>query len=89
MKKQPHSTISAQTVSSPVHTARQTGSRCGSIVRQFTNLGLIDEYLLVVVPVILGAGKPLFEKVRKTDLKLIEARSFGNGIVLLRYQPEK
>jgi len=45
--------------------------------------------LLVVVPVILGAGKPLFEKVRKTDLKLIEARSFGNGIVLLRYQPEK
>ncbi|VVB94657.1 Uncharacterised protein [uncultured archaeon] len=59
----------------------------GSIVQQLANLGLIDEYSLVVVPIILGAGKPLFKDVKKTSMKLLEARSFKNGIVLLRYQP--
>jgi dihydrofolate reductase len=58
----------------------------GSIMQQFANLGLIDEYQLVVVPVVLGAGKPLFKDVKKTNLKLLEARAFSNGIVLLRYR---
>jgi dihydrofolate reductase len=61
----------------------------GTIVKQLANLGLIDEYSLVVVPVILGAGKPLFKDVKKTNLKLLEARSFKNGVVLLNYQPIK
>lgn len=60
----------------------------GTIVQQLTNLGLIDEYALVVVPVILGSGKRLLKDVKKTTLKLLEARAFGNGIVLLRYQPD-
>ncbi|HEY9205214.1 MAG TPA: dihydrofolate reductase family protein [Candidatus Methanoperedens sp.] len=59
----------------------------GTIVQQLANFGLIDEYSLVVVPIILGAGKPLFKDVKKTNLKLLEARMFKNGIVLLRYQP--
>ncbi len=59
----------------------------GAIVQQFANLNLIDEYALVVVPVILGAGKPLFKDVKNMNLKLLEARAFKNGIVLLRYQP--
>jgi dihydrofolate reductase len=41
----------------------------------------------VVVPVILGAGKPLFKDIKKTNLKLLEARSFKNGVVLLKYRP--
>jgi dihydrofolate reductase len=61
----------------------------GSIVQQFANLGLIDEYILQVNPVILGAGKNLFANVKKMNLKLIEARTFKNGIVWLRYQPIK
>jgi dihydrofolate reductase len=61
----------------------------GSIVQQFANLNLIDEYTLVVVPVILGNGKPLFKGVKMTNLKLLETRSFKNGIVLLRYKPAK
>lgn len=60
----------------------------GTIVQQLSNLGLIDEYALVVVPVILGSGKPLLKDVKKTTLKLLEARAFGNGIVLLRYQAD-
>jgi dihydrofolate reductase len=58
----------------------------GSIVRQLATLGLIDEYTLVVVPIILGAGKPLFAGVGQTTLRLAEERAFGNGAVLLRYR---
>lgn len=61
----------------------------GTIVQQFANLGLIDEYGLVIVPVILGAGKYLFKDIKKMSLKLLEARGFKNGMVLLRYQPIK
>jgi dihydrofolate reductase len=59
----------------------------GTIVQQLANLGLIDEYSLVVVPLILGVGKPLFKDVKKSDLKLRESKTFKNGIVLLRYDP--
>jgi dihydrofolate reductase len=58
----------------------------GTIVQQLANLGLIDEYSLVLVPIILGEGKPLFKDVGKTNLRLVEQRAFRNGIVLLRYQ---
>ena len=59
----------------------------GSIVQQFANLDLIDEYQLVVVPVVLGVGKSLFKDVKSMNLKLLEAKTFKNGIVLLKYSP--
>jgi dihydrofolate reductase len=59
----------------------------GSIVRQFANLGLIDEYGLLVVPVVLGSGKYLFRDVKKIDLKLTGSRIFKNGKVFLKYRP--
>jgi len=43
----------------------------------------------VIVPVILGAGKYLFKDVKKMNLKLLGARAFKNGIVLLKYMAEK
>lgn len=58
----------------------------GTIVQQLSNLGLIDEYSLVVVPIILGKGKPHFNAVQRTDLRLVEQRAFRNGIIVLRYQ---
>ena len=52
----------------------------------FMQLGLIDEYCLYVYPVILGGGKPMFPQLRdKIDLKLVETRTFGSTVVLLRY----
>ena len=52
------------------------------------HLGLLDELRIMVNPVILGQGTPLFKGVtEKVDLKLINTRVFRNGYVLLYYQP--
>lgn len=59
----------------------------GSIVRQLANLGLIDEYQLLVTPVVLGAGKYLFRDVAGMDLKLLDSRIFTSGKVYLKYGP--
>jgi dihydrofolate reductase len=60
----------------------------GSIVAQLAQQGLIDEYQIVVNPVILGRGRSMFDGVnKKLDLKLVRSRTFGNGNVLLCYAP--
>ncbi len=62
----------------------------GTIVQQFTNLGLIDEYRLMVNPLILAHGKPLFDNINaKLNLTLISTKVFKNGNVLLCYIPKK
>lgn len=61
----------------------------GTIVQAMTNLGLVDEYRLMLNPVILGKGKSMFKDVKKLDLKLFKTKVFKNGNVLLYYQPIK
>jgi dihydrofolate reductase len=57
------------------------------IAAAFMRHDLIDEYRLYVHPVVIGQGKPLFPASdTRTDLRLVETRTFGNGVVLLRYQ---
>jgi dihydrofolate reductase len=58
----------------------------GSIVQQLTQLGLVDEYSLVVNPVLLGAGKSAFAGIDTAELDLVDAHSFGNGLVWLTYR---
>jgi hypothetical protein len=36
---------------------------------------------------VLGRGRSLFEGIEKSDVQLLESRSFRNGLVLLRYKP--
>src|SRR5574338_1145036 len=48
--------------------------------------GLIDEIRVIVAPIVLGAGTPLFKQVTKPfELKLVDSRVFRNGNVLLCY----
>jgi dihydrofolate reductase len=58
----------------------------GTIVQLLTDAGLIDEYRLIVNPVILGKGKLLFKDVKKLRLKLLETKIFKSGNVLLCYR---
>jgi dihydrofolate reductase len=59
----------------------------GSIISQLANEGLIDEYQMVVNPIVLGAGRTMFDGVKeKLNLKLTSSRAFGNGNVLLCYE---
>lgn len=59
----------------------------GTIVSQLAQAGLIDEFLIVVNPIVLGTGRTLFAGAKeKLNLKLTQTRAFGNGNVLLCYQ---
>ena len=60
----------------------------GSIVLQLMQYNLIDVYQIVVIPVILGKGRTMFEGIsEKVILKLKLTRTFHNGNVLLCYEP--
>ena len=60
----------------------------GSLVSQLAPHRLIDHYKIVVVPIVLGRGRTMFEGVRESiPLKLAGTRAFGNGNVLLNYEP--
>ena len=60
----------------------------GSIVSTFMQSGLIDEYRIILNPIVLGNGKPLFKDINdKHNLKLLRTKVLGSGIVILYYQP--
>lgn len=60
----------------------------GTIVSQMAQAGLVDEYQLVVYPVVLGKGRTLFDGLKdQLSLKRTKSRAFGNGNVLLCYEP--
>jgi len=59
----------------------------GSIVSAFAQRGLIDEYSIMVNPVILGCGRSIFNGIRnRLRLELLKTRTFKSGNVLLHYQ---
>ena len=56
------------------------------LVRELIQHDLIDEYRLLVYPVVLGSGKHLFGDESNKTLKLVETKPFSSGVVLLRYR---
>ena len=60
----------------------------GSIISQLTAERLIDEYQIVTTPIVLGKGRTMFDGIKeKLRLKLTKSRAFGNGSVVLWYEP--
>lgn len=62
----------------------------GSIVSQLSSARLIDEYQMVIVPLIVGSGRTQFEGLKeKVPLKLNKSKTFKNGNIFLSYSLEK
>lgn len=60
-----------------------------SLVRSLTELGVVDEYRLIVAPVVLGDGVDLFGRgTGRVSLSLVDEKRFASGAVLLRYRPQ-
>lgn len=59
------------------------------LVHSLAQADLVDEYSLLVFPIVLGSGKRVFPDGFYSGLKLIETKSFPSGVVLMRYQPER
>jgi len=60
----------------------------GDVVSQLAAAGLVDEFQVVVVPVVIGSGRTLFEGLKKRmNLKLLKTRAFKNGNVVMWYAP--
>jgi dihydrofolate reductase len=60
----------------------------GTLVNGLMRLGLIDEYRLMIFPVVLGSGQRLFgDGVEETVLELVGTDTFDTGVVVLSYRP--
>ena len=58
----------------------------GNVASQFADAGLLDDVHVTIVPVVIGTGKPLFDRrLPGGPLQLTGTRVFGNGMVELRY----
>ena len=72
----------------------QTGSDIlvagsGKLVSFLIEHDLVDEYRLLVHPIVVGKGKRLFPDRQAASLLLTESRTFDSGVTLLRYEPAK
>jgi dihydrofolate reductase len=57
-----------------------------NMAAQAIESGLVDEFQLFAVPMVVGGGKPWLPRRLRLDLELLESRSFASGVVFLRYR---
>ena len=60
-----------------------------TLVQTLMQHDLVDQYRLLVYPVVVGKGKRLFEEGIPATLKLLESQSFSSGVVALIYEPDR
>ncbi len=91
-----NSTLSKEIIPGEIKKLKQEAGKdiiiygSGSIVSQLMKFGLLDEFQIMINPVVLGKGKPLFQNVEeKSSLKLLNTRAFTGGSVLLNFQTNK
>ncbi len=59
----------------------------GTLVDSLMEAGLVDEYRLLIFPVVVGSGKRLFKDNRTAKLKLASSQNFDTGVTALIYHP--
>lgn len=59
------------------------------LVQTLAQHDLVDEYHLIIYPLVLGAGKKIFPDGQRLNLRLVEARPLPSGVVLTHYTPER
>ena len=58
-----------------------------ALISTFINLGLIDEYRIAIMPIILGGGNPLFKNIaQRVNLKLAKLSPVESGVIQLNYE---
>lgn len=61
-----------------------------SLVQSLVQEGLVDEYVFMIAPLALGAGKKIFPDAKQPlHLKLLETKTFSSGMVMMRYEAVK
>jgi dihydrofolate reductase len=61
-----------------------------TLVQSLTNAGLVDEYRILIHPVVVNEGKRLFDNVhRRADFRLISVETFARGAMLVTYAPTR
>ncbi len=59
----------------------------GELARLLARHGLIDEYVLLIHPLVLGSGQRLFDDGAKAELRLVGSVTTGTGVIIATYQP--
>lgn len=59
------------------------------LVHTLVENDLVDEYRLLIYPVVLGSGKKLFPNGTRVNLQLVETKSFPTGVMWVHYQPKR
>lgn len=61
----------------------------GELVRTLHPAGLIDEYVLLIHPIVLGSGTRLFGPSERTNLDLVRTLSSGTGVIVAQYRARR
>jgi dihydrofolate reductase len=91
----PNSTLLRGEVSAAVQELRATSPLnlvimgSGVLIRSLLAAGQIDEFLLMIHPIVLGSGQQLFDGATLTRLRLIEASPTAKGVLMALYEPDR
>jgi dihydrofolate reductase len=61
----------------------------GALVQSLIDHDLIDSYMLLVYPLVLGTGKRFFIDSTQIPLKLTDSKAFSSGVVMMNYAPDR